>query len=202
MFGVILFSHEDITAVLFEAVMEQDAAMGFPVDNIGDGIAARLTVFNKGFPVTMFDVLAAIGVLELTGGLTTATAGCTNDVTTLLDVNDVLFGTVLTIVGLVVSMVLVGVGCTLANVVDALMLTTEVTTLPDAKGVAMGVAVFGTLLIDFELLADVVLKVEGTQTLGGFDVDITNPPPIEFVACIIDGALFEEGAVGPRTTFV
>ena len=161
--------------------MEQDATVEFPVDNIGDGITARLTLFNNEFPVTMFDVLTATGVLEPTGGLTTATGGCIIDVTTLLEVNDVLLDMALTIAGLVVSTGLVEVGCTLANVVDALMLTTEVTMLPVAKDVAIGVAVFGTLLIDFMLLADEVFKVEDTQTLGGFDVDIINPPPIAFV---------------------
>lgn len=60
----------------------------------------------------------------------------------------------------------------------------------------MAVAVLGTLTIDFISLTDEGFEVEDTETFGGFDVDIINPRPIEFVDCIMDGALFEEGVVG------
>lgn len=113
--------------MLFDAVIEHDAIVELPVGNICGGIEALLTLFNNGFPVTVFEVLIVTGVLETIGGLTPTTGGCITDVTTLLGVHDVLLDTVFTIVGLVVTAELVDVGCTLANVVDALRLTIEVT---------------------------------------------------------------------------
>ena len=92
-------------------------------------------------------------------------------------------GPVLITVGLVIKDVVIG--STFVMVVDALMLTAE--DIVFAKVAVLVATVLGIFTMVFISPMD-EFRDEGTANFGVFAADMINPPPTEFVECI----MFEE----------